>query len=160
MGNNRHEIIFWMQKERFIIMNGQRLLILIRDVNEVIGNLEKCTKILQDAEENESTVFIEFGLKKIFADFFIIVENFTSMVLKELKKYKIGIDMKKSLQILKENNIIDEKIFEFLNEGRMFRNRISHRYKEPSREELMIFINENTMNLHNTLKIMKSMIDK
>ena len=82
------------------------------------------------------------------------------MVLKELKKYKIGIDMKKSLQILKENNIIDEKIFEFLNEGRMFRNRISHRYKEPSREELMIFINENTVNLHNILKIMKSMIDK
>ena len=42
-------------------MNGQILLILIRDVNEVIGNLEKCTKILQDTEENESTVFIEFG---------------------------------------------------------------------------------------------------
>ena len=86
-------------------MNEQRLLILIQDMNEVMENLGKCTKILQDTEENESTVFIEFGLKQIFVDFFIIVENFTSMVLKELKKYKIGIDMKKSLQILKENKI-------------------------------------------------------
>ena len=141
-------------------MNEQRLLILIQDMTEVIGNLEKCTKILEDTEENESTVFIEFGLKQIFVDFFIIIENFTSMILKELKKYKIGIDMKQSLEILKENNTINEEIFEFLNESRLFRNRISHRYKEPTREELMIFINENIMNFHNTLKIMKSIIYK
>lgn len=141
-------------------MNEQRLLSLIQDMTEVIENLEKCTKILEDTEENESTVFIEFGLKQIFVDFFIIIENFTSMILKELKKYKIGIDMKQSLEILKENNTINEEIFEFLNESRLFRNRISHRYKEPTREELMIFINENIMNFHNTLKIMKSIIYK
>jgi len=141
-------------------MNEQRLLILIQDMTEVIGNLEKCIKILEDAEENESTVFIEFGLKQIFVDFFIIIENFTSMVLKELKKYKIGIDMKQSLEILKENSLIDEKIFEFLNLSRLFRNRIYHRYKEPSREELMIFVNENAINFRDTLKIMKSFICK
>ena len=45
-------------------MNEQRVLILIQDMNDVMENLEKCTKILQDTEENESTVFIKFGLKK------------------------------------------------------------------------------------------------
>ena len=82
------------------------------------------------------------------------------ILLKEFKKYKIGIDMKQSLEILKENNVINEEIFEFLNESRLFRNRISHRYKEPTREELIIFIHENIMNFYNTLKIMKSFILK
>ena len=68
--------------------------------------------------------------------------------------------MKQSLEILKENNVINEEIFEFLNESRLFRNRISHRYKEPTREELIIFIHENIMNFYNTLKIMKSFILK
>lgn len=112
-------------------MNRERLLKVIEDMAEVINNLKECKTVLKNSVENNNAIFIEFGLKQIFVNFFITVENLTSLLLKELKKYKIGIDMKASLLIIKENNIIEEDIYNFLNESRLLRNRISHRYKEP-----------------------------
>ena len=69
------------------------------DITEVIKNLMGCKKVLQNNSEDSNAIFIEFGLKQIFVDFFITVENLTSLILKELKQYKIGIDMKTSLAI-------------------------------------------------------------
>ena len=133
-------------------MNQERLIKIIEDMTEVIKNLKDCKQLLQDLEEDNKTIFIEFGLKQIFVDFFITVENLTSMILKELKKYKIGIDMKASLII------IGEETYEFLNGARLLRNRISHRYKEPSREELLEFINDNINEFEKVLDIAKSYI--
>jgi len=136
-------------------MNKERLLKIIEDMTEVIGNLKDCINVLQESEEDNKTIFIEFGLKQIFVDFFITVENLTSIILKEVKQYKIGIDMKASLLILRNNGVIDEEMLSFLNEERLLRNRISHRYKEPSKEELLEFINENIQNFDKVLDIAK-----
>ena len=86
-------------------MNEQRLMKIIEDMSEVVVNLKECKKVLEESAEDNKTIFIEFGLKQIFVDYFITVENLTSMILKELKKFKIGIDMKESLSILLQNNI-------------------------------------------------------
>lgn len=102
---------------------------------------------------DNKTIFIEFGLKQIFVDFFITVENFTFMVLKEFKKYRIGIDMKEYLNILLENKVLSEEEFVFLNEARLLKNRISHRYKEPSKEELLTFISMNVNHYDNIVNI-------
>lgn len=102
---------------------------------------------------DNKTIFIEFGLKQIFVDFFITVENFTFMVLKEFKKYRIGIDMKEYLNILLENKVLSEEEFVFLNEARLLKNRISHRYKEPSKEELLTFISMNVNHFDNIVNI-------
>ena len=136
-------------------MNKERLLKVIEDMTEVIKNLKECRQVLQNSEEDNKTIFIEFGLKQIFVDYFITVENLTSMILKELKKYKIGIDMKASLMILLENDIINEEFYIFLNEARLIRNRISHRYKEPSREELLEFISDNINEFEKVLEVTK-----
>lgn len=134
-------------------MNEERLLKVIEDMKEVIDNLKGCTHVLECTEIDNKTIFIEFGLKQIFVDFFITVENLTSMLLKEFKKYRIGIDMKESLNILLENKVLSEEEFIFLNEARLLRNRISHRYKEPSKEELLTFINTNTNYFDNIVNI-------
>lgn len=139
-------------------MNKERLLKIIEDMSEVIKNLKECKKVLQNDTKNNNTIFIEFGLKQIFVDFFITVENLTSLILKELQKYKIGIDMKASLIILKDNNIIDDYIYDFLNEARLLRNRISHRYKEPSRDELIEFVDNNFDSFDKIINIAKSLI--
>ena len=136
-------------------MNKERLLKIIEDMTEVIGNLKDCINVLQESEEDNKTIFIEFGLKQIFMDFFITVENLTSIILKEVKQYKIGIDMKASLLILRNNGVIDEEMLSFLNEERLLRNRISNRYKEPSKEELLEFINENIQNFDKVLDVAK-----
>ncbi|PWL54545.1 MAG: hypothetical protein DBY38_04140 [Clostridium cadaveris] len=134
-------------------MNEERLLKVIEDMREVISNLKECTKVLEYTENDNKTIFIEFGLKQIFVDFFITVESLTSMLLKEFKRYRIGIDMKESLNILLENKVLSEEEFIFLNEARLLRNRISHRYKEPSKEELLTFINMNTNYFDNIINI-------
>lgn len=136
-------------------MNKERLLKVIEEMTEVIKNLKECTQVLQNSEEDNKTIFIEFGLRYIFINYYITVENLTSMILKELKKYKIGIDMKASLMILLENDIINKEFYIFLNEARLIRNRISHRYKEPSREELLEFISDNINEFEKVLQVAK-----
>lgn len=139
-------------------MNRERLLKIIEDMTEVINNLKECKSVLQNNKEDSNTIFIEFGLKQIFVDFFITVENLTSLILKELKKHKIGIDMKESLIILKDKKIIEEDTYNFLDEARLLRNRISHRYKEPSREQLIEFVNKNLNIFDKVLNIGKSFL--
>lgn len=125
------------------MLNEARLLKIIEDMTEVVENLKECKFVLETTPQDKNIVFIEFGLKKIFMDFFITVEHLISMLLKENKKFKIGIDMKESLSILNRETLISEEIYLFLNEARLLRNRISHRYKEPTRAELIEFINGN-----------------
>lgn len=136
-------------------MNIERLLKVIEDMAESINNLEECTRLIIANPKDETTRFIAFGLKQIFVDFFITVEDFTSMMLKELKQFKVGIDMRQGLEILKDNEVLDEALFTFLSKARLLRNRISHRYKEPSREELLEFIEENSLHFTNTLELIK-----
>lgn len=137
-------------------MNQERLLKIIEDLAEVIKNLNNCMNVLKSTKETDATIFIEFGLKQIFVDFFILVENLTSMILKELKQFKVGIDMKDSLVILKDSDIVNENIYLFLNQTRLLRNRIYHRYKEPSREELLQFIDGNIEKFDIVLELAKS----
>lgn len=139
-------------------MNEDRLLGIISDMSESIEQLKKCRMILESKEEDEISVFITYGLKQLFVDFFITVEDFTSVMLKELKKFKIGIDMRQGLDILHEHNVFDQRQSDFLNEARLLRNRISHRYKEPSREELLNFVKENEAALDEVLKVIKGQL--
>lgn len=71
----------------------------------------------------------------------------------EERLLKVIEDMRESLNILLENKVLSEEEFTFLNESRLLRNRISHRYKEPSKEELLTFINMNTNYFDNIINI-------
>ena len=66
--------------------------------------------------------------------------------------------MKESLIILKDKKIIEEDTYNFLDEARLLRNRISHRYKEPSREQLIEFVNKNLNIFDKVLNIGKSFL--
>ncbi|MBU3103314.1 HepT-like ribonuclease domain-containing protein [Clostridium gasigenes] len=137
------------------MLNEGRLLKIIEDMTEVLENLKECKSVLEETPEEKNILYIEFGLKQIFVDFFITVEHLISMLLKENKKFKIGIDMKQSLFILNKDNVIYEEIYLFLNEARLLRNRISHRYKEPSTAELIEFINSNIDKFDKVVEIAK-----
>ncbi|BCN31830.1 HepT-like ribonuclease domain-containing protein [Anaeromicropila herbilytica] len=141
-------------------MNEDRLLAVIADMSESIEQLKQCRIILESKEEDETSIFITYGLKQLFVESFITVEDFTSIMLKELKRFKIGIDMRQGLSILLENHIIDERQNDFLNAARLLRNRISHRYKEPSREELMAFVKNQEDSFDEILTVMKRQLIK
>lgn len=139
-------------------MNKERLINIIENMSESIKNIQDCKEVLKSTSQNRTTIFIEFGLKQIFVDFFITAENLSSMILKELGEFKIGIDMKKSLLILNNNNIIDSELYSFLNQARLLKNRIFHRYKQPSRDELIKFIDSNIDKFNDVLELAKRYI--
>lgn len=57
-------------------------------MSESVGDIKECMTLIEKEQENAETKFIVYGLKQIFMDFFITVEDFVSIMLKELKQYK------------------------------------------------------------------------
>ena len=76
-------------------------------------------------------------------DFHILCEDYISISLKDLNKYKIDISAIEGMEIIKDSNKISEQFFEFYSKSRRLRNRLAHRYKMPSDEELLLNLKDN-----------------
>lgn len=136
-------------------MNKVRLYDLIKNIKETIALLDKALFKLKEIEDEDLSNLIKSSIKQTFLEYFILVESFTSMCLKELKLYKISDDMEKSLTKLYENKIINESLLDFLNVYRRYRNRIAYVYKQPTVEELIIFLEKNRDKMEEVVEIMK-----
>lgn len=122
-------------------MNKERLLKIIEDMEECKADIDECVEILEKYKENEIIIKLaKSSLRQLFVSFHTILEDFCSIILKELKKFKVGITLSQSLKLLKDNKVIDEDTYVFVEKSRLIRNRISHRYKEPSHEELFLHV--------------------
>jgi len=127
-------------------MNQERLVKIIEDLQECTSDIEECIEILQGDCDNKIMVKLSKST---------ILEEFASIMLKEIKKYKIGMTLNDSLIVLKDEHILDEELFDFLEKSRLLRNRISHRYKEPDHEELMKHILKYKSNFKRIIRIAK-----
>lgn len=96
------------------------------------------------------------SLRQLFVSFHTILEDFCSIILKELRKFKVGLTLSDSLKLLKDSNVIDEETYIFLEKSRLIRNRISHRYKEPNHEELFEHIVKYKDRIYDIIKIAKA----
>lgn len=138
-------------------MNKKKLYELIKDLKETLALLDKALTKLNEIEDEDLNTLIKSSIKQSFLEYFILIENFTSMCLKELKIYKISDDMEKSLTKLNDNKIIDLDILNFLNDYRRYRNRIAHVYKKPSTEEIISFLEMNKGKMNEVVRIMTEM---
>jgi uncharacterized protein YutE (UPF0331/DUF86 family) len=137
-------------------MNQERLVKIIEDLQECTSDIEECIQILQGECDNKIMVKLsKSSLRQLFVSFHTILEEFASIMLKEIKKYKIGMTLNDSLIVLKEEHILDAELFDFLEKSRLLRNRISHRYKEPDHEELMKHILKYKSNFKRIIQIAK-----
>lgn len=138
-------------------MNKQRLYDLILNIKETLAMLDKALEKMESVEDEELQMLIKSSVKQSFLEYFILIESFTSMCLKEFKMYKMSDDMEKSLIKLKNNNVIDEDMLNFLNQYRQYRNRIAHVYKQPSTEEIIQFVIQNKKKINAVVNIMSDM---
>ncbi|GAA0730516.1 hypothetical protein GCM10008905_31920 [Clostridium malenominatum] len=138
-------------------MNKKKLYELIKDIKETLVLLDKALLKLHEIKDEDLNTLIKSSIKQSFLEYFILIENFTSMCLKELKIYKISDDMEKSLIKMNDNKIIDLDILNFLNDYRRYRNRIAHVYKKPSIEEIISFLEMNKDKMNEVVKIMTEM---
>lgn len=140
-------------------MNQERLAKIIEDLQECLTDMDECLYFLQNKQDDKTIQKLsKSSLRQLFFSFHIILEDFCSITLKEIKNYKIGISLYDSFNILKENNIIDDSTYLFLEKSRLIRNRISHRYKEPSHEELFNHILKYHDNFYNIITLAKSFV--
>lgn len=122
-------------------MNQERLMKIIEDMQECVADIYECLDILDNRTDDNLIIKLsKSSLRQLFVSFHTILEDLCSIILKEINKYKIGITFYDSFNILKENNIIDDDTYIFLEKSRLLRNRISHRYKEPTHEDLLAHI--------------------
>lgn len=138
-------------------MNKQRLYDLIVNIKDTLAMIDKALEKLNTIEDEDLKLLIKSSLKQSFLEYFILIESFSSMCLKELKIYKMSDDMEKSLNKLKDNNIINEEMLDFLNQYRRYRNRIAHVYKQPSTEEIIEFVNINKDKINSVVNVMSMM---
>ena len=141
-------------------MNKYRLYDLIKDIKETLSLLDKALYKLKEIEDKDLNTLIKSSVKQSFLEYFILVESFTSMCLKDLKIYKMSDDMEKSLNKLQDNNIISEDMLNFLNDYRRYRNRIAHVYKQPAIDEIISFIEINKDKINEGVNIMTEMYKK
>jgi uncharacterized protein YutE (UPF0331/DUF86 family) len=137
-------------------MNQERLIKIIEDMQECIADINECLEVLENRKDDNLIIKLsKSSLRQLFVSFHTILEDFCSIVLKDIKKYKIGITLHESLNLLKENGVIDESTYIFLEKSRLIRNRISHRYKEPKHEELLEHFLKYNSNFDDIVKIAK-----
>lgn len=138
-------------------MNQERLLKIIEDMQECISDINECIYILENKKDDKLLIKLaKSSLRQLFVSYHTILEDLSSILLKELKKFKIGITLHESFIIFKNLNLIDEDTFTFLEKSRLIRNRISHRYKEPSHEDLLNHIQKYKNEFNIPLNLAKS----
>lgn len=137
MAYKENNDFIYFRRRDILSMNESRLIKVIEDFEECLSDIDECIQILEDDKNSNLTIKLaKSSLRQLFVSFHTILEDFCSIMLREIKKYKIGISLHDALLVLNENKIIDDDLLKVLDKSRLIRNRISHRYKEPGFEEL------------------------
>lgn len=125
-------------------MNKDRLKKLIFDLQTTTNDINKSLKLLPKVSDDEDMKNeLSNSLKYKYLSMFIIYEDFISMMLKEYNLFEIGMSVDKALRKLKDFGKITEEQYVYLNTSRIIRNKIGHRYKQPSLEDIINSINSN-----------------
>ena len=117
---------------------------LIFDLQITSKDLDKSLSLLAKFNNDEEMKDeLSNSLKYKYLSLFIIYEDFISMMLKEYNVFEIGMSVDKALKKLNYIGKIDAEQYKYLNSSRIIRNKIGHRYKQPSIEDIITFLNEN-----------------
>lgn len=127
------------------MVNHSRVIKLLEDYKEWKIECFECIEEIDNNDNDRIKKMLFHSMRAYFLDFHILCEDFISISLKELNKFKIGIAAIEGMEIIKSSSIVSEEFFNFYFTSRRLRNRLAHRYKLPKDEELVI-------NLKNNLK--------
>ena len=105
------------------------------DFNECIDSLEKC--------DNGIKKLLYHSVRAYFLDFHILCEDYVSISLKHLNKFKVDISAIQGMEIVKSPNKISDEFWGFYSTSRRLRNRLAHRYNMPKDEDLLSNLKNN-----------------
>lgn len=119
------------------MVNNNRVLKLLEDYKEWKLECYECLNEIESNENEKIKKLLFHSMRAYFLDFHILCEDFISISLKELNKFKIGISAIDGMELLKDSSYVSEEFFKFYLVSRKLRNRLAHRYKLPKDLELI-----------------------
>lgn len=138
------------------MINKDRVLKLLRDLKEWKSDFTECTNSLEICN-NDIKKILYHSIRAYFLDFHILCEDYISISLKDLNKYKIDISAIEGMEIIKDSNKISDEFFEFYSKSRRLRNRLAHRYKMPNDEELLLNLKNNLEGINELEQVVKEL---
>lgn len=124
------------------MINRDRLVKLLSDLREWELEFKECLTSIDKCEDNIKKLLYH-SVRAYFLDFHILCEDYISIGLKNLNKFKVDISATEGMEIIKNSNQLSENFFEFYSLSRKLRNRLAHRYKMPKDEELLQNLKDN-----------------
>lgn len=140
------------------MINKDRVLKLLRDLKEWKSEFRECISSIERCDENIKK-FLLHSVRAYFLDFHILCEDYISISLKHLNKFKVDISAIEGMEIIKNSSAISNNFFEFYTTSRRLRNRLAHRYKMPKDEELLLNLKNNLEYVDELEKSIKDLIN-
>lgn len=141
------------------MINKDRVLNLLRDYKEWKNDFNECIDSLDLCIDDKLKRVICHSIRAYFLDFHILCEDYISITLKDINKYRIDISAIEGMEIIRENNRITDNFYQFYFVSRKFRNRLAHRYKVPSDEELIKNLKENMVYIEELEQAIKELVN-
>ncbi|MBU3105663.1 hypothetical protein [Clostridium gasigenes] len=141
------------------MINKDRVLKLLTDLNEWNIEYTECVKEIETNKNENLKKILYHSIRAYFLDFHILCEDYISINLKDLNKFKISLSAIDGMEIIKDSNRIGIDFLNFYATSRRLRNRLAHRYKLPSDEELLLNLKNNVeyvLELQKSIKLLIS----
>ena len=140
------------------MINRDRVLKLLRDFKEWEEDFKLASIKLEECEDADIKKLLYHSIRAYFLDFHILCEDYVSISLKYLNKFKVDISAIQGMEIVKSSNKISGGFFEFYSTSRKLRNRLAHRYKLPKDEELLLNLKENLKNIDELERVIENLL--
>jgi len=141
-------------------LNKERLKKLLYDLDTTTKDLNKSLELVKKySDDTELKSEFSNSLKYKYLSLFIVYEDFISMLLKEYNQYEIGMTIDKAIKKLNDSGCLTNKYSDFLHSARLIRNKIGHRYKQPSVESIIKFLEDNKEILTEIYELIKSYLN-
>lgn len=140
------------------MVNHSRVVKLLEDYKEWKIECFECIEEIDNNNNEKIKKMLFHSMRAYFLDFHILCEDYISINLKELNKFKIGISAIEGMEIIKDSLYISEEFFDFYFISRRLRNRLAHRYKLPKDEELVINLKNNLKSINELERAIESLV--
>lgn len=125
------------------MINRDRVLKLLRDFKEWEEDFKLASIKLEECEDADIKKLLYHSIRAYFLDFHILCEDYISIILKTLKKFKVDISAIEGMEVIVSSEKISKELLDFYSTSRRLRNRLAHRYKVPKDEVIYLNLKEN-----------------
>lgn len=142
------------------MINRDRVLKLLRDYKEWYEDLGEAIEELEKCEDDKIKKLLYHSIRAYFLDFHILCEDYISISLKELKKYKVDMSADDGMRIVKDSKLVSEDFYDFYSSSRRLRNRLAHRYKVPKDDDIYLNLKNNIKYIDELEESIKKLLNR